>query len=614
MVSFTGYDKPTAHRSTPQKGAEALTELRAPSRINFTNDIEETQRTLGTIKTENHIANQQQINASKALYEAMRGGVLGIGCNSSLVLDTLRSIPANQRNSLATTYADNYKRDLLKDLTKELSGKEELEALALLRGEDRKADAIGIYRSLTTNVKRFEKTLTALEGISPESRLEIEKEYTKLTQRTLTSDIEAAFKGSAKDLFLAIINGNELDVQTIKISRALENPTGNEGTVVKILQTTDIDKLSQRFQEREHKDLRQEVNLKITGQYKERANALFDGDTAKEGAIALKQATKRWTGGVEKVATVLGQHSAAEQKEISGRYEKEFKESAESRVTRNLPEAEAKAANALLQRGTLTLTEDIALELHRRRRNPEKIVSLLAGKSADEINSLREDYLHRYQKTIESDVSDRFSGRGEFIILAALKGPASTIQEGANRAEAHANFERGGLAGIAVHTFTEKGTYLDRGVNRAQAFAAQAAADGVVTPEERARGETLNGYAEANVKTFVKTKEKVSEQVGVLAATAVAAATAGAGAPVLVGALVGGPAHVAGRAIGDGLNAYDYKTNIKRDMANGSVEGLVTAAAAGVKPIAGGDSFSPRGLGRSAGKVVGIRTGKFINN
>lgn len=611
MVRSVGFDKPTALSTGPKKGGQAFNELRSPARIDFNTEIEETRRLVGAIQTENHVANKQMIDATRGLYEGMRGGTFGLGCNSEQVLDALRSIPAKERNALVATYKDNYERDLIGDLTSELSGKEKLEALALLQGADTRADAIGLYRTMATDVKRFEKTLAKLEGIPPPHREEVTKEYLKLTKRTLQSDLDAAFTGSTRELFRAILKGDQLEINTIKINRALENPTGNSEAIVKLLRSSDIDALATRHKEKEHKDLRVEVHKKLSGLYRDRADALFDHDTAKEGAIALKQATKKFTGSVEKVAAVLNEHPTEERKEMVQRFEGEFQQTTDTRITKNLPTAEAEAAKAILNKGALSLAEAVALELHRRKKHPERIRTLLGNKSGDELEALRAAYLERYDRAIESEVKEHFSGRNRYTILQALKGPAATLEEGVQRAKDHAKFERSGIAGIAVHAFTEKGTYVKGAVARAETFAVKASEDGIITPEETARGETLNRYAEANVTTFAHTKEQLAQQMGTVAAAGVGVATAGMG--IVPAALLGGPSHIAGRALGDG-KAYDFKSNVAPDALHGFVEGGLAAAGTELNSLTKTQDAGRQTLLKGTSRVLSSSTSKAINN
>ncbi len=89
-------------------------------------------------------ASKEACAITRMVYDSLKGGVFGFGTDEHALLSSLRKLPTAE---LARIYSDHYKRDLFKDLSRELSGADKAEAIALLQGDRMKADALGIVRA-----------------------------------------------------------------------------------------------------------------------------------------------------------------------------------------------------------------------------------------------------------------------------------------------------------------------------------------------------------------------------------------------------------------------------------------------------------------------------------
>jgi hypothetical protein len=215
--------------------------------------------------------------------------------------------------------------------------------------------------------------------------------------------------------------------------------------------------------------------------------------------------------------------------------------------------------------------------------NEATIHALLKGRTAKEIQAIRNDYQTRYGRNLDSDLRSELSGRDLFDTEMNLRGRATTLDEALARMNERYEYERGdgnAVGNFVMDALSDKGALLDRNNQRANGYYQQAMSDGRLDQGERARLGELLGYANDDVGTYQDAKDSAADGAGTVAATAAATAvvvgSGGTATPLVL--LMAGGAGATARTVTTGLiegQAYGIEDAFT-DAGIGSIDGLAT--------------------------------------
>ncbi|KAG0726842.1 Annexin A5 [Chionoecetes opilio] len=174
--------------------------------------------------------------AVEAEVETLRGAMKGLGTDEADIIKTLTSCSCNQRQVIAREYAETHDRDLIKDLTKELSGHFEDVVVALMT---RSSDFLARELKHAIDEKDGEAIVQILFACEPPELNSIKASYEQHNDDTLEEDLEDETKGVFEDVVVGAVTGNReegvCELTSVNVARAIFNDDNgvNKEEVVK---------------------------------------------------------------------------------------------------------------------------------------------------------------------------------------------------------------------------------------------------------------------------------------------------------------------------------------------------------------------------------------------
>lgn len=527
---------------------------------------------------------------SHNLYQAMKGGVTGLGCDREAVFRALEGKTPEQVAALRANYRDRFDRDLDADLNYELTGHEETRAQALMRGDSTQADAAALRYSVDGLGTSEDLIYRTLEGKSAEQRQAIMNSYREQYGRDLRQDIRADMSGSELQRAEALLDGNQARADAARINYARSGIfTTDRESIYQTLEGKTPEQraaLIEEYRRNYNIDLSQELRNDLSGYEGDRAQALLRGDQAGARAATIKQAMHGGIFGLgtdeEAINRTLEGKTAEERRQILAAYSRQYGDM-RADMRGDMSGNDLEHAETLLQRGRISDAQRVQYGLEEWGVNEDSVNAALRGKSREEIAQIRQEYRQRTGRELDSEVVRRMSGRDEFDAQMSLQGRAETPEEALRQAHERREYERSGMSnwvpGVGRHN-----DRLDRNLDRAEEQYQryqQAVQEGrhEDAQAERARLNQLIGYTTQDVEILREAKDTatdvVSNTLAGAAAIGVTVLTAGTAAPAVV-ALYGGGAATGTRVLTRGAMQGDAYTHdqLQEDLLMGAVDGV----------------------------------------
>lgn len=544
-------------------------------------------------------------NDSKALYDAMHGGVFGAGTDEAAIFKTLEGKSPDQIAQLKRSYNDHYGRNLEKDLKSELSGTDLSRAQALMKGDRAAADADALNQAIAGAGTDEAAIMKTLDGKSKGELAKIEQQYKARHGERLRDALEGDLSGDALTRANALLDGQKSEADAATIKEAVRGAGTDEATIYQTLQGKSPEErkaIAAAYEKKYGRSLLSDLKGDLSGADYDRAKALLDGDTAKAKAAEIRQAVSGPGTDERAIELALEGRSAEERAAIATAYQKQYGTSLRRDLKNDLGGNDLKKAQTLLEKGQLSDAEKLHYAVDGLGTDEDAIKQVLTNRSKSEINQIRSDYRQRYGVELDKVLKSDLSGRERFDVGQAMKGRPESSEEALARMNERRNFERSGIRNLAgralMDGLSDKGALLDKNTKRANEYYKQAMADGQLDQTERQRLSTLTNYANQDVDGYREAKDSAAETAGTVAATAGAVAvtigTAGAGAPLLATTLAaagtGAAARVTVKGAIDG-NAAGWES-VTQDALVGGAEGATAVLGAAT------------GAGRGAAKVT----------
>jgi hypothetical protein len=579
-------------------------------------------------------------------YNAMKGGLLGIGTDEKKLFAALEHQSPAQLDSMRAAYKDHYHRDLDSDVRGELSGKDLERANDLLKGNPAAADAVHIKQSLGTLWNNNDAVYDTLAGKSPKELQEIKASYQAQYGESLETALQKHMSGDKLARAQGLLRGDEVSADAAKMHKALHQTFGGSEDVMTVLKDKtpeQIGALRDEFK-KQGRNLDLEVENNLHGTHLKEAKALLAGTVADktEGTAKAEGPAKRTpvdpnsaaarnramadAAVLEGAAGFFHTDGNAIEKTLTGKSPEEIgmiKDAYKKSTGRDLETDFKKEMSGHKLEHALELLNGYgdhpAAQLHKAMAglgtDEDLIKDTLRGKSKSEIANISAEYQQRYGKDLASELKSELSGRDLFDVQQMMRGTPDSPSEALQRINEKRDYERSGagnwISKHAIDLVSSSGKILDGDVDRANAFyndavlANKAAGLGdKLTPVQEAELGKLIGYSDSDVKGYREARDTAGE-VTAQVTTAVAAGvtiavTGGAAAPVIAAAAV---ARVASKAAFEG-GTYSA-ADLASDAAVGGVEGALNLATFGAATVAKGATAAGEATAQAVAKGAG---------
>ena len=357
------------------------------------------------------------------------------------------------------------------------------------------------------------------------------------------------------------------------------------------------------------KDLNTLVDTKLKKEDKQAAKALLDGHPELAAAYQIEAASQKH--GMFSFIGIGGPDKERLNKQFEGKtqderdaiqaafnttYGKGDAKALENKLGKTLKGDDLAKANELVKTGKvsdeLTLKMSMNTGLFGMFTDDKAVNKVLAGKSKDEIKTLKENYSKLYHKDLEEELTSRTGGDAGFEVRENLKGKPTTPEEMVERANERYQHQRsGGVRKFFVDTFGgEAGKDLDRQNQKLNDKFNQYEADkreGKGTPEQEAAISKISSWHDLDVKNCQERTDAIANTAGTVASVTAGAvltvATAGAASPLLAAAIVAGGSGAAMMATKAVVKGGGYGGDeLKNDLVDTGFNMATAVATAGV--------------------------------
>ena len=406
------------------------------------------------------------------LYEAMHGGLTGIGTDEDAIMTVLRNKTPEEREAIVAEYKKRYGIDLNADLKSELddgwgSNHDAKRADALMEGDTAKADAIALDAAMHGGLTGAGTDEAEITRIYEQNRAEVEAEAARKGWSTAQMDAEIRRRNAAiedkyevqygdpkkraegqpsalRKAFDSELSGAELGlanaladadmtrIDAAKLGVEKESFITSDETVNKILKSQ---------HERAQKDVTRDVNYDL--RFREEMDSLRGEDWTPEKRKAerekadkeIKEQTKK------RSMTYMGNLESTFDKEWGG-----GKGGLVLMIAFNMSGTDQqKAFDLRAQGGFLEPEQEIFYAVKGIGTDVDKLKEVLKGKSPEEVQKIREAWNKKYGESegdFNSRVLDEVSGRDYQDISWGLKGEPQDLAGKMARAKERMQYEK----------------------------------------------------------------------------------------------------------------------------------------------------------------------------
>jgi LysM repeat protein len=361
---------------------------------------------------------------SQMLQMAMRG----IGSDEKAILDTLHGKSGAERKAIAEQYKKDTGRSLKSDLKSELSGADEVYALATLKkgkiGPEDKLRAAMVGSG--TDEKSIMKTL---EGKSREELMQIKEDYKKSYGRTLYTDLKQELSGDDWTQAKALLqDGNVSDADKLKM--AMQGLGTDEKAINNVLEGKTKEQIGEIKSEynKKYGSLDKELKSELSGERLAEVQSLMENGKLSP-AEKINQAVRGFGTDEDKLLKTLDGLSPDERKEAKIEYQKKYGKTLASELKEELSGNTLKKAEILLDNGKMTAAEKIHFATKGAGTNVNEVMEALEKASPAERKNLEAEYKATYGQSLKGLLKSELSGRDEDKALLLLENGKLSPQQ-----------------------------------------------------------------------------------------------------------------------------------------------------------------------------------------
>lgn len=394
----------------------------------------------------------------------LRNAMDGWGTDEDAIFNVLKSKSKQEIDAIKHEYKERYERDLEVDLRSELSGAELDEALAHLSGDKAAAAISSLVNSIGTlndDEEKIEQTLTALE---PADLMKLRKQIHNDPQ-TYNKIVDVLGQLDSKDYEAAksLLKGDRAAAAAIRLDDAISGVATDEKVVYQQLEHASPEEREQiklAYRERTGRQLDEDIANDFSGAEYDLANALLSGN--QDDAIAARlqiagsgvgktdsammQVIREWTTGLgtdeEAIYSQFKGKSESEREKIAAAYQKNYG-SIEQMFKDEFSDTDLEQASQFKSTGKLDPVFALKLAMEPVGTDEELIKETLGDLSKEEIAELKQAYLAKTGRELESDFTSELTGRDYFDVNLLVDGNPTTPEEYRQRALKIFEFERG---------------------------------------------------------------------------------------------------------------------------------------------------------------------------
>lgn len=515
-----GTDEAALFKALDGKSADQIEKLKANYKDHYGKDLAADLKSELSGKDLQRAESLMKGNQAAADATAISQGIGVLWNDDKQIQQSLTGKTAEQRQAIAAEYKKQTGRELKTELGREMSGADKDQALALLEGNNAKADAAKLQKAVKGMGTDEASIMETLRGKSKEEREAISKNFKEQYGVDLRERLKGDLSGSQLDQANALLDGNNAKADAAQLDHAMHGGFLGLGT--------DKDALNSALEGKsaaerkaitdaygKYGDLRKDLKSELSGNDLQKSEALLERGKLSE-AEQLKFAIEG-----------LGTDEAAVKKALEGKSKEQIAQ---------IRQDYQKLTNR-------SLDSDIEGDMDGRDLFDARQALKGRAETVDEAVQ-RANEVHQFE-------------RG---------GDGNAVSKG------------------FVDLFSDKGKLLDTNtarVNESKAKFDQLVAEGRMDEAraEKKRLQELTGFQSSDVETYREAKDSAADTTGTIAGTAagvaVIVATAGTATPLVATAAMAAGAGAGARVMtsamikGEGYGAEDLVS----DAAQGAIDG-----------------------------------------
>jgi hypothetical protein len=471
---------------------------------------------------------------------------------------------------------------------------------------------------------------TALAGLAPQDIKRTEEVFaarfaSRLGYTDLRSTVSGRIGGDDLVMTQALLNNNSELFDAAKIHQAASGWSKDTESILSVLEHKTAEQLlaiEHAYKKQYGDTLASYLNLKLSSNDAQRAQALLVGDQVEKFLLTVKREGQAWyQADADAIRTEWAKLSVEQQQEARERHLQRTNHalSDDMRALR-LSATDQRTLHSLIKNGTLSDLDLFIDATHRWGTKDDQLRSVLTGKSRAQINDLAAQYRKETGEDLFERARNEVSGELRFDIDLLLEGTPETVEQLLDQAKRRFEYERSGYFVKVIDFFSSTDEVMKADYKEIERLA-ELMKDPAQAQNVELQGELLKHASRFALASdaFRDSKNSVANTaasiaagvvvtVVVVGATVITIVSGGVGAPLLV---VAGAAAAASFAARAGTKALlKGSSYVGADVAHDGALALVDGGTVLVAGVGGRVASSLAGVsgGQAVlGRVVGGR-------
>ena len=488
-----------------------------PHRPVSSSPIEAQEKTDSPFKRSVRLDRVSAAAAAKELYNAMKGGLTGLGTDEAKIFRTLHEKSPREIREISQIYKQHYGRDLYQDLRAELQDNARfLRVLdVVLKGDPIQSSAAITHLELSLPAPNPKLIEALFVNKTAEQLGALKKLYLDTYGEDLAGKIRNTLKGCEADRLVALLNHAPGAAMAAQLKQILDNPIlldkAQIFTVLEGRSRLELQELMHVFYEKYGTPLVRELEKHFKGLDFDRILALLQPDTASANAIKIHQAIDRSSALPQVLLEIVHQHPTSIQA-VAQAYEKKFGCSliAELDKRAEISSELKKILRDWLADGTCPESGRLFLALNAASPNQAHLLAILQNKSPQQISELACNYSQQFKQDLLAQVNKVLPPESALEVRLALSGPHCKIEEELRNLETIYQYERGrrrSLISKTLDMLSPHGRILDANLTKLQELHSQQGPQ--VSEAERQNLLRLAQFVKDDLEVYKQAKQKL---------------------------------------------------------------------------------------------------------
>lgn len=369
----------------------------------------------------------------------LRAAMKGVGTDEKGIFRSLEGKTPEELGQIKADYQKTYGRDLVKDLKSELSGGDQVKAMALL--ENGKMSDADTLRQAMAGMGTDEKAIQdVFKGKKPEELAAIKKDYNQ-KYGDLDKDLKSEMGGNELAETKSLMSNGELSAAE-QVNKAVRGFGTDEASIMETLDGLSPEKLAAaktEYQEKYGRSLEQDLRSEMSGRDLDKALLL-----AKNGKLDLAERVHFASAGMgtdnAALFKALENASPEERANLEQSYKAKYGGSALDTIKSELSGGDEKKAMHLLKHGKLNLEQTLDVAMTGMGTRETEIFDALGKASPQEREAIQQD--PQMMQRLRSELGGNDLERAELL----LKNGSLTREE-----QLHFATDRLGTDETAIH-------------------------------------------------------------------------------------------------------------------------------------------------------------------